>query len=556
MEHYGAGTIITKWQPSEAQFDHARTGWPLTGVHAKQQCRKCHTAEHVSAQERVYIRVKDFNRTFLGINRNCATCHQDAHQGKLGSDCQSCHSTGGNWKVVQKFDHSKTGYALTGEHVHVACEKCHTPAGPERKTTWKGLKFDGCDSCHKSPHPGAFSKAACATCHNTNGFKAGSIVAAKNHFDHSTAKFALAGKHLQVDCEKCHAGGNFMKHIAFQRCADCHMPSPHGNEFANRIDAGECSACHTVDGFKPAKFTVEQHASTRFPLLGKHAPLECSKCHKPAGKETVYHVKFAECTDCHKDRHDGQLKAAPYLNRCQICHSVDSFKPSIFTVELHRNTRYTLEGPHAKLQCAACHRKPAPTKGAEDLIVFRFADRSCTACHADPHRSEFNERMAQLDKEGKPFGCEACHTLDTWNNLARFDHSATQFPLLGKHTGMACTGCHKPVAGEPGLKNVNFRQVPSDCEPCHKDAHASQFADAKHETDCSTCHNVFRWGPSAFDHEASSYKLEGEHRIVACAKCHTTTRKVESKDVVFYKPTPSTCQACHRTGKIRPLTAD
>ena len=66
-----------------------------------------------------------------------------------------------------------------------------------------------------------------------------------------------------------------------------------------RADAGECSACHTVEGFKPAKFGLVEHKATAYPLEGKHAAVACAKCHLPAGKATLYRIKFALCSDCH-----------------------------------------------------------------------------------------------------------------------------------------------------------------------------------------------------------------------------------------------------------------
>jgi hypothetical protein len=32
---------------------------------------------------------------------------------------------------------------------------------------------------------------------------------------------------------------------------------------------------------------------------------------------------------------------------------------------------------------------------------------------------------------------------------------------------------------------------------------------------------------------------------VRCARCHTLMKSVEGKDVLFYKPTPKECAACH-----------
>jgi hypothetical protein len=74
------------------------------------------------------------------------------------------------------------------------------------------------------------------------------------------------------------------------------------------------------------------HFQIKYPLEGKHVQVECAKCHLPAGKDTVYKVKFEACTDCHKDAHDGQFAAAPYKNRCEECHTVKDFHRTNYSI--------------------------------------------------------------------------------------------------------------------------------------------------------------------------------------------------------------------------------
>jgi len=42
-----------------------------------------------------------------------------------------------------------------------------------------------------------------------------------------------------------------------------------------------------------SQFGVKEHANSHYPLEGKHASVACEKCHAPAGKDTLYKVKFA-----------------------------------------------------------------------------------------------------------------------------------------------------------------------------------------------------------------------------------------------------------------------
>jgi hypothetical protein len=296
-----------------------------------------------------------------------------------------------------------------------------------------------------------------------------------------------------------------------------------------------------VDGWKPSLFGVKEHDTSKYPLKGKHITVECDKCHLPAGKDTIYKVKFAACTDCHKDAHDGQFAAAPYLNKCEDCHTVLDWHRSTFTIAKHRKARFALAGAHAAVPCSDCHKVGAA--GRKDKILpFHFEDRTCTACHEDVHHGEFNERMARRRADGTPQGCEACHNVRSWADVNGFDHSKTKFPLLGAHRAAKCGDCHKVP---PGKKEIQFKDTSQVCEDCHKDAHDSQFAKAG-KTLCGDCHDSQRWVPSTFNHDTRThFPLQGGHAGVACDKCHKQTRMVEAKPVIIYKQAPSKCTDCH-----------
>ena len=423
------------------------------------------------------IKIKDLSKTYLGVSAACTTCHEDHHKGQLGQNCLQCHNYT-DWKAVSvgkggNFDHSKTRYPLTGLHAQVACEKCHTP-GPDNKPRYTGIAFGQCSDCHADPHHGTF-KQTCQTCHNTAGWKKVSTARLSENFDHSKTKYPLLGKHLQVSCTQCHSGGDFKKPLVFAQCMDCHKPDPHSGQFAKRPDKGECASCHTVDGFKPSKFGLPEHAQTAYPLKGGHAKLECAQCHIPKGKDTLYRIKFQHCTDCHSDRHAGQFSAAPYLNNCESCHTVDSYHPSTFTLARHKETRFVLTNGHVAVPCADCHKEsasfsPKPTQ------QYHWQNLACTSCHADPHKGQFEEKMRQPGKDGKPVGCQACHSTKAWKDLTAFDHDKTPFPLVGAHRATACIDCHKPPNMGTKLTDADFKSAPTKCEQCHEDAHGKQFA--------------------------------------------------------------------------------
>ena len=540
-EHNGEDFSLTRWNPSPQAFDHSKTGYPLEGKHAGLACNRCHTAAHVAASERTAIKMKDLSRTFLGVPRACATCHQDPHQGRLGQECQQCHNES-DWKAASRFDHSKTRFPLTGLHAQVPCQKCHAP-GADGQVKYTGMAFARCEDCHSDPHH-ATMQGSCQSCHNTRGWKAVSMQAVNEKFDHSRTAYPLRGKHAELRCDQCHATGDFKQPIAFQKCADCHQPDPHGGQFLKRADGGDCASCHTVEGFKPSLFGVAQHAKSAYPLEGKHAGVTCDKCHTPAGRATVYKVKFAQCTDCHRDEHRGQFAAAPHFNRCQDCHSVQAYRPAIYALAQHKKTRFPLVGAHIAVACGDCH-KSTTTAGLKNAALYRFDDLSCTGCHSDPHHGQFAQRTQARRANGSPVGCEACHAVTTWRDLTAFDHATTSYPLVGAHRAVACADCHRPPNLEVGLMNVDFHGASHVCEECHEDPHGKQFA-RDGVTRCAECHDTGRWKPSLFDHDKrTQFPLTGAHKGVRCARCHADVRQVEGRSVLFYMPTPKECAACH-----------
>jgi hypothetical protein len=487
---------------------------------------------------RALLKRQDAAASYLGASTQCITCHEDYHKGRFGKQCQDCHNVN-DWKdakVNKNFDHSKTRYPLTGQHLQVSCEKCHKPELP-KEVRFKGLKFQNCSDCHVDPHHGAFKKQRCEDCHTTEGFKK---VLPSFQFDHSKTKFPLLGGHSKVGCIACHVSGNFERPLKFSNCADCHKDI-HNGQFADRPQKGECSECHKVEGWKPSLFGVKEHATSKYPLEGKHAKVECDKCHIPAGKETIYKVKSATCTNCHKDAHDGQFAKAPFQNRCESCHTVADWDRTLFTIAKHRQTKFPLTGAHAAVSCAECHKVGAGGR-TDKIIPFAFGDKTCTGCHQDPHHGEFRDREERRRPDGTKFGCEACHDTRTWGDIAGFDHSKTKFPLLGVHRTVACNACHK---APPGETKILFQGTPQVCEACHTDVHAKQFAHQQGKTDCSGCHNPERWKPSIFDHSKTKFPLDGGHQGVACDKCHSLIKVVDSKPVLFYKPTPLKCELCH-----------
>ena len=389
-------------------FDHDQTKFRLIGAHAKKTCDDCHADQH------------------WRVETTCISCHRDKepHMGQL-TRCESCHDQS-DWKQV-KFDHATTKFVLAGEHARTKCADCHADEHWQVQTT--------CISCHKKDdaHQGRLSEN-CASCHSANNWQVGK-------FDHARTKFPLLGKHADVKCETCHVQDSAKVRIAVD-CESCHQKDDtHRGGFGVK-----CESCHDAKDWKTAKF--DHTKATRFPLLGKHAPVKCADCHAPGADATKTAVT---CLSCHQkdDVHANQLGA-----NCQSCHNDRGW--AIQVVFDHDLVRFPLIGKHADLTCDKCHE----TKRYKDAPV------PCIDCHRKD-----DEHKAALGTE-----CGTCHNPVDWKAWT-FDHDMqTKFALTGAHMGVDCAQCHKP--NEKAL---------TICADCHRadDIHQGRFG-----ADCGRCHTA------------------------------------------------------------------
>lgn len=511
-EHQGRDFALVSWgKGGEKGFDHAKTGYALEGKHRPVDCAKCHDPRLVTDAGVKELLAKQPNRkTRLGAPTACNACHFDEHRGQLGptgADCARCHQVEG-WKPAKGFDHAKTAYKLDGKHVKVECAKCHKPQqeeGPRAvppgftapKNTlvfarYKPLPFQACTDCHKDPHLGRFGPA-CASCHVTADWKQLTGAGAQKAF-HEKTRYPLRGGHLVATCESCHGP---------------------------------------------------------YPALGQPAKYK--------------NMTFGKCTDCHADAHAGQLGRAGAARTlaagktCDRCHAVEAatFAPPRFELADHDQLDYKLEGAHRTVACGLCHPKdprlatrfPAAVKAelekkrrkvlASAALYEIPKSGDCRTCHRDPHKGQFDARMAKAPAQG----CQACHGLEDWKKL-RFDHARdSSYPLTGKHEKAACASCHRPAAD--GV--VRYKPLAAACATCHADVHLGQLAVKGQGTDCARCHGTAGWKePLLFKHDKpfTAYRLEGKHAKVACEKCHAAV-PVNGVPVRRYKPLPTACEGCH-----------
>jgi len=477
-EHLGRDFALISWPDrGPSDFDHASVGFVLEGRHATVACRECHRPARIETPERLRSGKVDLERTYLGLSTDCAGCHPDPHRDQFGGDCARCHRQT-EWRLAATFDHSRTAFPLVGAHAAVTCERCHpaldgagTVPGARR---YRGVAHGGCVDCHTDPHGGRLG-ADCNGCHETAAWSA----RARDSFDHARTAFPLRGRHAQLACAACHGGRQRGQPLPHAACIDCHRDA-HAARTAGEASWLRCEQCHDESGFQPARFTLAEHDSTAFPLVGAHRAQPCVACHRAASGSgsapgaPPLALPHATCEDCHGDPHGPELARLSGGDGCRACHREDSWRDVRFA---HDRTGWPLAGRHADIACRDCHtpvglsaassagpavarQVAAPTSAV--ALVFAGVPRACVSCHVDPHRGQFGGDATPVAGDD----CARCHAPDAWRP-ARFDHDRqSRFPLTGAHRQVACARCH-PLERDAAGEFARYRPRGTDCADCH-----------------------------------------------------------------------------------------
>jgi hypothetical protein len=439
-DHHGRNYDILHFD--KTKFDHNTAGYKLEGAHAKQACADCHKPANIADPV-----LKKKKITYLGLNSECLSCHEDYHQKSLSNACANCH-TNEKFKPASKFNHTKSKFQLKGKHADVTCVECHKKSVRNGKDfqQFTGIPFKNCANCHKDPHNNQFGQN-CTQCHSEESFKA---VKGIGNFDHSKTGYPLTGRHVIVTCKACHKV-SLTTPLPHSKCTDCHTDY-HKGDFKKMGVVTDCRDCHSDNGFKESNFTIEQHNNGVFRLQGAHLATPCFACHKKTNDWSFRNIG-STCSDCHQDIHAGFLNPKYYPGaNCTKCHTENRWNEVAFD---HAQTKFAITGAHEKQTCRSCHGKNV----SEDPKIFKFTglQQTCTSCHEDNH-------AGQYAVDGFT-DCARCHTSNNWT-LTNFDHNKTRFPLDGKHVNVACNDCHKMVDASPKpYRQYKFKDV--RCENCH-----------------------------------------------------------------------------------------
>ena len=574
-DHHGQNFAMVNLQsfaaagvPDPDKFDHGRIGFSMEGKHLEVECKACH--KH--APDKILPRG---TRRYLGLEQDCATCHEDVHEGRYVVGCAQCHGQNA-WNKLESKGHEKQ-LPLIGGHGDVSCDRCHGESNLhslEAVGAGRELAPRQCTYCHDSPHERDFIEGVamaarkkpgttCVDCHEAEHATFNDLALQITPTQHAQSGFSLGVPHNEVACAGCHKTPEWSFASRYpgrsaDNCAVCHT-DPHGGQFDDPPYDGSCVECHAREHWEPSTFTEKRHQSTALKLTGSHLHINCNDCHKVRveGTPRVFVRTPNKCGGCHEDAHHGyfdsfmEVRRAP-TGTCGLCHLTTTFNEQPKGGFDHGKwTGFPIVGAHAQADCEACHpRSDKPDRRGREFgwVSEHFGPyKDCATCHVDPHEGEFDQAHLPDEVDGET-SCARCHEQTSFRAFPDgFEHKRwTGFPLEGAHGLLSCTKCHKPLRAKPTkLGRTWERAKGAECSGCHEDSHGGQFHSAG-MIDCARCHRTAAtFDDLSFRHDLDSrFRLGEAHDDLACSACHELER-IGKVQIVRYRPLGRQCTDCH-----------
>ncbi len=523
--------------------DHARTRFPLTGMHAVIDCRQCHLGADQG--------------DFKALPTNCSACHAREYASapnhvakNYSQDCQTCHQPAG-WPGAA-FNHSGLGpnpncmachskdFQAAPNHVALSfsqnCLSCH--AGT---TTWLGAAFN---------HAVLGANPVCATCHAAN-FAAANATPASRHSANS----------FPQTCQNCHSFAAWgpataMQH-AFVSAAPCY--NCHAADYTSAPN-------HVAQAFPTTCLNCHTGTATWLGAAFDHAPLGanpvCWGCHQPAyaSAQTTPASKHSAnsfpqtCQNCHNFVSWGPATAMQHsyvsASPCYNCHAADYTSAPNHVAQAFPTT------------CLNCHTGTATWLGAVFDHAPLGANPVCWNCHQTVYARAQATPASKHSANSFPQTCQNCHNFAAWGpgtamqhafvsatpcyTCHAADYAAANTSLASKHAANSfpttCANCHNTTAWGPGTA-MQHAFASGTCESCHTGDFNAATSPINHTgqgifaSACSTCHTGYAtW--TGFTHTPSNCNSApgtGSHHNAKCIQCHSTP--------VY---TTATCTACHR----------
>ena len=288
---------------------------------------------------------------------------------QLAGDCGACHAA--PWSSKTMADQ---------------CLRCHTQIGDQirNRAALHGAllgKLSGPSTC-RGCHTEHLGPAGALTVKNATGFP------------HELTGYSLRGhqrtsRGVAFTCTDCHLAD--LAHFNQATCADCHAAMDRAFMTKHEASFGSsCLVCHNGNGRNDF-----DHNKLAFPLTGKHAGLDCARCHTDSATIQALRQTPQECGACHAkdDKHTGS-----FGQLCGQCHNTNAWTGAQFS-----HTAFPLD--HGRREqaatCQLCHPLNTSTytcfgchAHTTGNIVGRHEGRSlaeladCIRCHAGGRRGD------------------------------------------------------------------------------------------------------------------------------------------------------------------------
>ncbi len=263
------------------------------------------------------------------------------------------------------------------------CEFCHAP--------WTGVVASLCEDCHT--HVANEHKTAtgvhgvlkgtddCTLCHvEHQGRTADQSSLAMVAFPHEQTGYSLVEHKQWLDgrafaCRDCHDANAPGYKYNLAECETCHRKVD--NTFVNQHVAkysADCLACH---------HQLQPFDHHTLPLLGRHANVQCAKCHTTSD----FKQAKSDCVSCHADP---ELHRGLFGTDCASCHTINGWSPA----RLEKHAFPLDHGGEGEIACLTCHTQS-------------YRQYTCYNCHA--HDAE-KDKQTHLKAGITEFNdCMKCH---------------------------------------------------------------------------------------------------------------------------------------------------
>ena len=307
------------------KVDHARTAFPLKGAHAAAPCTACHL------KPAVQVRLQA---------KACSDCHADVHRGQFKQDLRQ-PATPPTFRKAP-FDHAAaTQFPLTGQARRARLLPVPQGRGDRRTASDDRRRRDGhrdvlghcrpsCASCHEDVHRGAHGQTLRQLPHDRRFPRPETLRARAPRWRRSSPAATPRPPAGRATAERrARRAPRRRRRWRRGRSRGSARPAPGATPTrttANWVTRASAATRSTKSGFAAGKFS---HATSEFPLTGRHQAVRCSAVPRAAvkraagqpaaagaqpspardetGRVLLFKAKGTDCASCHKDVHLGQL---------------------------------------------------------------------------------------------------------------------------------------------------------------------------------------------------------------------------------------------------------